>query len=482
MVQKKYGFLLLVIFFLMMFNGCMQPVYKQDNTSSEKKLSSDVVDPPDKDPSLNSTDSSQINSSENTSDREVLSFHIAYTPSISEDESRFIDDIALISWCDSASPETSNIGFINTKGEIYCKLPDGYGYYGGTGGYSLDGYFYANGTTDNTKGRFILGDMNGKILYESPANKEYTVRAGGDGIFLVEERVINITENTSKYGLINTDGTWLMKPVDIDEKIESEHTAYEYRDEKIFSIDNRILLSAETGAVIKIENADDIFDKTRISSDFCNGAALGSVGSHGDLCLIQSDGTMKNFPATISNWLDTMSSDGMFFVWHGYNQEGHFSIYDLNGQLLLDSSEVYSDYTFWKSNFTYNGGYVFHDGYAPVLIRGADGKTYITAINKETMRFSFDPICVSLIYKEISGHSALVCLENQNPALIDLSNGNIRTLNSSISPVFSEPDEIVTEVGDAYLYEGLIITYDRESGEERLYDWAGKPVVPKITF
>lgn len=393
------------------------------------------------------------------------------------EKSSFKENAALVYWKSFPFLKTQ-MGFINTEGKVYCTLPEGYQYRGNDGGYSLDGYFFGNGTSEQTKGQFILGQMDGTITYQSPENKNYIVRAGGNGAFLVENPVRNITTSHSVYGLIDANGNWIIEPNVVGKTIENAEVSYAYHGEGIFSVDYtgykvgsgynyHILFSSTTGSVTEIENVT-------ISSDFINGIAIGSVGTYGDCCLIRSNGTIEDFSVDTTHWMNTYG-ENLLFIWDSYDQKGHFFVYDVNGNVLLDSSQIYPEYTFWRSNFSAYGGYTFQDGYAAVLIAGADGKTYLTAISKETMRFSFEPICVTLIYPYICNNSALVRLADKELALIQLTDGSIKELNIPLELAFNKDSgDFVDTRKYGFLFDKVIV--DNDSSNAELYNWDGDAI------
>lgn len=127
------------------------------------------------------------------------------------ESTNFSDGVA---WVRYLGAEGSEIGLIDTSGEI-TSLSFVYD----TDDFGADfsgGYSYINFTDRSDRGKtyeqFIIFDKTGTITARSPKYSNYTILAGGDGVFCVQQTLMDMTTNETRYGFMDFSGKWLLEP------------------------------------------------------------------------------------------------------------------------------------------------------------------------------------------------------------------------------------------------------------------------------
>lgn len=420
------------------------------NTSKQSSVSSDVTD-------------EKENTYDNTEVKTTLKN--LYISSCS-------DGVSWAKWEDEQGKDQH--GLLNSEGEI-CFEVDNQFEHSGTG--IFDGGPIANGYTYvQSDGNFLLLKSDGTITYQetnTADDKSYYILASGDGLFLVQESISNMTENVSKIGVMDASGQWKVKPISPESYITDEGfkqsgaDGYQYCGEEVFSIDyasngdnTHLFISASNEKVFEISEIGNI-------TTFYNGELLcqsfdggNSGGYFGKIQKITTDGDIIEFPVE-GNLIS--STEGHVVIAqegqsNGYNQ---LFIYNMRGELEKDLSEynAYDNYTPY-----------FDNGYMTFLITGADGLLYIATIDSTTMDFLFEPIVIDNMFLTLYNNQAIVTLNDGNSVRMDLTTGEITKL----------PFKVPANSDNANVFEGIITLEEIENQGEKIYNWDGQEIVPTL--
>ncbi len=173
----------------------------------------------------------------------------------------------------------------------------------------------------------------------------------------------------------------------------SEYTC-EYRGEHVFELNRQgewgVLINTATQNVIYTWRNDNNHYIQSFLSVFEDGAAnvLCRISdadgtTRQSICSLNTDGTVTEIAS--ADWMNYGShgvfSDGMMFLSDRYGWEA-------DGEILLSEGAYYNiagkkvlDFPEYQGKNLYYGD-AFHNGYAILFLQGADGRLYITAINK----------------------------------------------------------------------------------------------------
>lgn len=318
------------------------------------------------------------------------------------DGSDFSDGIAWVKYTDSTKSE--KIGLLNTKGEISRITANEITKFGSafSGGYAYVNYKDKT-NTDEALNQFVIIDELGNITGHSPSDGNYEILLGGDGVFLVQQIIRNMTMNETRLGFIDKDGKWICEPA-VHNVLSLSDVAQEgYRKGKIhfFYHGNRIfsayyatdfdytgnnytcLYNADTGISVEYKGVKFPYrfeDEETIA-----------VSDNAIYC-VQTDLTLK---LVLDNRVDgcVYFQNGIFFTGEehrsgnlpmNYIVNGKF--YNLDGSVLVDLSPYTLILDHRASDL-----YRFENGYAAMVIYGEDKDWYLGIINTKG-EFTFEPI------------------------------------------------------------------------------------------
>lgn len=396
------------------------------------------------------------------------------------DGKNFSEGIAWIKYIDTEG--TTQIGWLHPDGMVDQPFPtELISQYGSnfSGGYSYINIMETSEAPDS----FIIINQSGEISAKSPADDcGYQIICGGDGVYLVKQLIRSITENEDRYGFISGDGSWLYEctpceaggthPLSLDivpEGFNNEDISFSYLGDGIFkavyhngwegsSYFHRygvVLYNAlNKKSCVVDSNTTSIF--TDSSGDtvgnYYEGWILVKIGD--ELYMLSSDFEKKPLVTDTSNTVIfsegiTFSGDADYHLNVGTTiTNGKF--YNADGSVLADLSQyelLYSD--------TYDL-YRYSDGYAAIIIRGADGKQYLGIIDADG-QFAFEPLQISWLtnWDNASTFSSgvIVCLTQ------DATTQIINTVGNQLTSEYFEKDNVEQYV----FYEGYcVLKYQSE--------------------
>lgn len=294
-----------------------------------------------------------------------------------EKVSPFSEGFAWVQYRDTEGKLMTSV--INTYSEIvftagenvtaYLPYCDGYAVYL----YDADPSQY--NSPDNA--RSCIVDANGHITYDSSADGCRFIFAYGDGNFLALEHVSNFDKDEWSFGIVDKDGKTVgafEKCDDFNGYPEKLMSGCKYLDEDLFLLENTIYSLKSQSAVYHITNyfKDSTVDfvkgafhdgRTFIFEEGMLDERFASLTATGECTPLIPDVIDQNVTVMTENNASGYG-DGLFFF------DRHY--YDLDGNSKITFSQYDGRY--------YRGG-TFNDGFAPLLVEGADGLDYFTIIN-----------------------------------------------------------------------------------------------------
>lgn len=262
---------------------------------------------------------------------------------------------------------------INTYGEIVFTVDEKVvAYLPYCDGYAV--YLYA---VDSTQGnspddvRSCIVDANGHITYDSSADGCRFIFAYGDGNFLALEHVSNFDKDEWSFGIVDKDG----KTVGAFEKCDNFNgypanlmSECKYLNENIFLLKNAMYSVESRSAIYYVNPKFGDSPMDFVKGVFHDGRALVYVEALLEVGLANVTSTGERtilFKETYS--FDNKLSDyedGLFFY------GGNYCNIDGNPVISFPQYEGKS----------IKGG-TFHDGIAPLYVKGADNLDYFTIVN-----------------------------------------------------------------------------------------------------
>lgn len=325
--------------------------------------------------------------------------------------SEFSDGVAWVAF-DDYSSNKKMVGLLTTSGEIiknnFLSSLDYQREFGSpfSGGYSY--YNFRETASYKPKGFYIVNAL-GQMVSSSPDDDtRYEVLAGGDGLFLVQQEIQNMTTNESRMGIFCADGTWLIEPstkmplyelYQMKQQYGHELSFY-YLGEHIFAgiynaafEDTLIVFNVDTqessrlmdGWIVLTDEAENPFQfydglGCVISSEY-----VYSIGLNCMLTPVKS--VPKRYDLRYIPY-----HDGIFLLGTDENygccdQTVYGGVfYNLHGETVLDFSQY--DLAIGKGAI---GFYEFRDNCAAVKIHGADHEMYLSHIRMDGS-FNYEPI------------------------------------------------------------------------------------------
>ena len=282
------------------------------------------------------------------------------------------------------------------------------------------GYSYIN-----TGDAFYIMDINGKIVSQYvEKNIENRIIAGGDGVYLVYQKIESLDENVEKYGIINATGEWLCE-LSEDSPLGIKYSDAPWVEYYYIGEHNFMAYSA------KSSNGRTYSDHVMAFYDAGNDMQYSFSYKQGSLYMTDSSGQVLNkasdgfFPTSkeyyeqssnslkravdvyvlddhgfVSYYWDAIQyfryKNGIIFISDNYDggtiTDGEF--YSLDGELMFK----YDKYPLYVNDTL--GFYEYNDGSAAVIVQGADGNYYIGFIDMNG-EFLFEPY---KLYKDDYGN------------------------------------------------------------------------------
>lgn len=265
---------------------------------------------------------------------------------------------------------------------------------------------YERGASD-TPDSFKILNRDGEVTAQSPNDgNSYQIVCGGDGIFLVKQLVQSMTENTTSYGVISHNGTWIQEltPYELcgshplsaaDGDPNWLKVNFGYKGEGVFcatystkaasgSVEQFVLFNAFSGQNFKwkieyqfgAEN-DVVFGR------FNNGSTIARLNHQAYRMTTDFELT----PLDVDADKIISYSEGIFFM---ANEDWGKEIYT-NGAFYRADGSLVADLSRYEliMSGAYNL-YRYSDGYAAIVVRGQDGKKYLGIIDSNG-EFNFEP-------------------------------------------------------------------------------------------
>lgn len=381
-----------------------------------------------------------------------------YTPVTLTKAGSFSEGIAWIKYIDTDGIE--QIGWLHTDGhidqpfpvDIINQLSENYPSWPGLGSIFSDGYSciitgdaFTRGSSE-TPDRFLVLNSKGEITAKSPDDgNSYQILCGSSGLYLVKQSVRNMVENTDKYGIIDATGDWIVPCTECIENggnpfspkgeitRERKELSFGYCGESVFLAyhgygpyeHHIVFYNAKTGAIHQMNQEIEVIG-TYYDSKI-------PVKIDGKLFIMTEDFDLT--PISVNTYDKVIYSEGIILaadVSYGGNKKTTLEnamFYKTDGSVLVDLSQyhlVYEDaYELYR----------FKNGFAAIVISGADGDEYLVVINSEG-EFVFEPknISMPINHDLVSTFSSgiIVCVRKENsfsPCIVDIDGNEIQTDN-----------------------------------------------------
>lgn len=222
----------------------------------------------------------------------------------------------------------------------------------------------------------IARDINNRAIEITAEDKEALIRAKEkyDELLKAQEKM-----NAYEEYLQDKENYDSYTPEYISFDSEHDYLSCEYLGENIYAlrfIGQEILLNIKARSVIYTYESGRGDYIRKFISNFENGSAtvLYAEGMNYSVCSLGTDGTLTQIAS--NDWIqyqfhdDMEFSDGLIFAKDG--SAGAY--YNMMGEKVIDFPQYHGKNAYQC--------YPFYSGYAAMLLKGADGLVYITAINK----------------------------------------------------------------------------------------------------
>lgn len=246
--------------------------------------------------------------------------------------------------------------------------------------------------------RFDVLDKSGNIVFSSADGLFDGVAANGDGFFGVYQYTENFDEAGYRVFFLNNKGENIFE----FENLFDEVGKMTYCGEGIFAIcptkwpNEHIFVNLNTHSAFTVKGIA-CYD-VRMANSFSNGVCVVELGEYrtSDIpALIYADGTVKELDIyDIWCTIPGKVSDGgfVFSTYDGDDIVKKVEFYDI----ATDTVTQLGDYG-ERVDYTRLEGLYFDDGYMLLPLRGADGKSYYTIIDKSGQNI-FDPVICENAY------------------------------------------------------------------------------------
>lgn len=348
-------------------------------------------------------------------------------------------------------------GFLGKNGEIISANPLPYDV----------PYCENRGPTD-----FQFYSVEGTLLYDHPQKDDLYYLCSGEEYFMIAKQTSGYDAISASFGFMNSDGSWCTEPIEIPNISTFEGHKYCYLGEGMFALNYRTR-NGYSGYIFIDALTNESFDcgSLSIKSNFADGVLVAKeIG--GGVCTINRQG--EKLYLDIGGSVIYSSSDGIFageeVADTGYTIYKNTTYYDIHGNKLLDLSR-------YKVLEILSG---FNDGYATVLLLGADSKIYVAAIDEDNGELAFEPqvwFYVKSSHSRYDFYSILntrmLTVKSNNPSttlvLMDLCNGNSITELKLPNVNLPSYKKFYYNGLICIFYEDHFIFYDDDGNEIRPY-------------
>lgn len=399
------------------------------------------------------------------------------------DGRNFSEGIAWVRYIDTEG--VTQIGWLHSDGMIDQPFPtdmiNGYGSdFSGGYSYITTGDGYIRGATE-VPDSFIIMNQNGDITARSPDDESsYQILCGGDGVYLVKQSIRSMSENEDRYGFISGNGSWInecticeaggVHPLSLDivpNDFDNKNISFSYLGEGIFQAVYHngksgsmyyhrygvVLYNAYTKQTFVVDaNTTSVFTDSSGGTigNYSNGWV--PIKSNDELYMLSADFEKKPLVTDTSDTV--IFSDGVIFTGDRH-YSGNRSTYLTNGKFYRTDGSVLADLSQYELLYedTYDL-YRYSNGYAAIIICGADGGQYLGIIDMDG-QFSFDPIKIKGLsnWDNAGAFSSgvIVCGTADNGTQL------IDTAGNQVTSDYFEMDNI----GSYVFYEGYCMLNDQ---------------------
>lgn len=334
---------------------------------------------------------------------------------------RFSEGLAIVSYYFGDDERNTITGLLRNTGElISLDLPfeDTYRSWSEF----RDGYAYINRDVNDER-EFVIIDENGNCVLQNDSDAGYNIICGGDGLFLVKKTIRTMDVSEDQYGIIRADGTWIYEPrADFmlapntgEQWWLEKWVEFSYLDDGFFLAEWHIW---NTPVCVVLEAKEGVYNPVELPEE------SSVIGEHDkniiwtyrdynkdSIFRLDEAGTQVEI-ASFEGRIRAKLSEGIICV-SGDNRTLFCDIY---GNVLRDFGE-------YSMNFKESIGEV-KNGYAAVLLNGADGYEYLQIVDiNGNCNFEAKKLNESYFYD----NGKMACILNDNPGEISWvdKDGNI---------------------------------------------------------
>lgn len=421
--MKRLNNLLVLLGTVILLSGLLCGCQSQDNdVENETNISDSVSD----------LDTSNVIQEEVIEEPVVVKKYVELI-----DVSDFSEGIAWVKYENEYGD--SYIGWLDTEGKII--RPKALERAERFGGDFSDGYTYVNydDNNDNCYDSFAILDKQGNVLASSPEGDGYEIVAGGNGVFFVRHRVRTFEINEDQYGFMDMNGKWLYEltannpfPSAMIDGYSQED--FFYHGDHVFSVRYLRNESWYRYYMFNVESGISTEYYKYTPMDFYEGETV--LLSEDEISFITSDGSVIHTikPGYGEMGFGPIFSEGLMFSGNiEFDAKANLAVikngkfYNTDGTVSIDLSQ----YTLVQNGT--EDLYCFKNGFAPIVLLGADYSPYITFID-ESGNMMFDPVEADAGYAQISdifgGYSdGVVCVKTHDGEVTINCRGEIRELS-----------------------------------------------------
>jgi len=312
--------------------------------------------------------------------------------------------------------ECLGIGIINDELQfIPCELEDSDGHSRASYSVFSEGYAYINYVIDTEVDHFVIIDIDGNVVYESPNDAMYEILCGGNGYYYVKKKISGFDTNEVSYWIVSVDGVWTA----VDFVTDTEASDYRYNGSGVLQLGNTIFVKMDNCSIYHTFSKDKYWPEFVGFTENNELIWLHSSSYAGEVYVTDINGNTRQIAVT-GRWGKAKYGDGLIFVSDSQGDECYNARYiDLEGNVIIDLSQY--------KIVNFKTGEQFYNGYAALQITGQDYNHYLAIIDKNG-NFAFEPIQFST-YSNFCGigtfsNGYIPVYENTYIAIVDCK-GNI---------------------------------------------------------
>ena len=245
------------------------------------------------------------------------------------------------------------------------------------------------------EGKFFLIDSDGNILYESPDKSDteiYDFIGQYKDKFVIEKHIKTFSENSYYLQIIDKNGKVISEYKTDD---TSGNRGFEKISEGVYTVGNNLILKFDPCEIIPYDDTEYVEDYRIVGTQY-----------------ISDDGTV------IAEKSDYFAGGLEFLEYYEcknvFDKEGETGYYNIQGELVVRLPEFPEGVEIDDCSEFRNGEY------ATLKIRGADGYTYATIIDKNG-QIQYEPIKIKAFYygiENINGYILVILPDEERISVI----------------------------------------------------------------